>query len=106
METTNHPSKRIMCHEIDSSTLNLNKHIQCCDPGGGQVVHVMSQFMRGCTYTLDGFHLGLVKWVISKCQPFAVVEDEELQDLFWMLHAKVDIPSWITLAKDTLMSSS
>jgi len=62
--------------------------------------------MRGCTYTLDGFHLGLVKWVISKCQPFAVVEDEELQDLFWMLHAKVDIPSWITLAKDTLMSSS
>jgi len=58
--------------------------------------------MRGSTYTWEGFHLGLVKWVISQCWPFAVVKDEELQQLFQMLHAKVMIPSQITLTNNYL----
>jgi len=37
------------------------------------------------TYTCEDFCTSIASWVVNKCHPFAIIEDQELHDLFCML---------------------
>lgn len=42
----------------------------------------------------------LIQWVVRKHRPFAIIEDEDLLDIFMMLYAKVQVPSAQTISRD------
>jgi hypothetical protein len=39
-------------------------------------------------------------WVSRRHRPFAIVEDEELMDIFKDLNSKVEVPSRFTVSRD------
>ncbi len=44
--------------------------------------------------------LKLLTWVVRRHQPFAIVEDPELLEIFQMLYARVDVPSARTISRN------
>ena len=60
----------------------------------------MEKFAAGCTYLREGLHWRLLRWVVHKNRPYTIVDDEELHEVFAMLHAKAKIPCMNTLAGD------
>ncbi|KIJ35364.1 hypothetical protein M422DRAFT_180834, partial [Sphaerobolus stellatus SS14] len=71
----------------DTSTGNLQHHVDKCEPKRTKQTHAMEKFAQGAGYTCDGFQFGLVKWITSASRPFIIVEDQGLTDLFKMLYA-------------------
>lgn len=82
------------------STSNLDKHVKVCDPKVAKGGSSIAEYAHGSSYSKEKFRYGVATWV-SKChRPFKIIEDAPLQDLFKMLYAKVDIPSWKTVGRD------
>lgn len=95
-----HPKKSCTRVRTDPSTMNLNKHINKCDPpivtGQGSI----AQYAAGSTYNKAEFRYLTTVWVTHCHRPFAIVEDEPLQDMFKMLYAKVEVPSAKTVSRN------
>ena len=83
----------------DASTGNLRKHIAYCQPSSKEF-QIMEKFAGGCTYSREGLHWRLLHWVVRKNRPYTIVNDEELREVFAMLHANLKIPCVNTLAGD------
>ena len=60
----------------------------------------MEKFAGGCTYSREGLCWCLLRWVVCKNRPYTIVNDEELREVFAMLHAKAKIPCANILAGD------
>ena len=60
----------------------------------------MEKFAGGCTYSREGLRWRLLRWVVCKNRPYTIIDDEELREVFAMLHAKAKIPCANTLAGD------
>ncbi|KIJ29108.1 hypothetical protein M422DRAFT_85837, partial [Sphaerobolus stellatus SS14] len=82
------------------STGNLNRHVQVCDPAETPESVAMAKFVSGHGYSREGFRFSVAKWVSKRCHPFNIIEDAELQDLFRMLYARVEIPSRMSVRRD------
>jgi len=93
MMFVSHPNMTITRHINDSSTTNLHKHVLCCMPEDSTAATKLKTWAHGSTYTCEDFRTGIVSWVVNKCRPFAIIEDEELHALFLMLDPQVEIPS-------------
>ena len=96
------PSTSVTCHINNASTTNLNKHIAKCAPEESVMAVKMMKWAAGSTYSCQRFWVGLVKWVVARCHPFSIVEDEQLCMLFTMLDPKVEIPSHHSVQHDIL----
>jgi hypothetical protein len=87
------------CKANDVSTGNLMKHANMCQPKASSAsTLVMQKFTGG--YSCEGFCWLLLPWIICKNWPYALVEDEELGNIFWMLNSKVQVPCTNTLVGD------
>ena len=51
-------------------------------------------------YSHEGLHWRLLHWVVHKNRLYTIVDDEELCEVFAMLHAKAKIPCTNTLTGD------
>jgi hypothetical protein len=58
----------------------------------------MEKFAGG--YTRERLRWKLLRWVVLKNRPFAIVEDEELVEILAMLNPKVNSPSGQTVGRD------
>ena len=87
------PSIMWMCRSKDHSTGNLKRHVRECEPAEMGESKAMAKFVAGFTYTREDFRFQIAKWITKHCHPFAIIEDEELLKVFWMLHASVNVPS-------------
>jgi len=103
LTTARHPSHIRTRRSDDVSTGNLNRHIRECDPVATLEHKVMAKFVAGCTYTQERFRFQLALWVVQKCRPYAIVEDEELGTAFRMLHGSVEVPSRFSVIRDINM---
>src|SRR6266481_4053144 len=74
----------------DTSTGNLRKHIAFCVPQLNES-KIMEKFATGCTYSCEGFRWLVMRWVVCKNRPYTIIDDEEVCDIFRMLHANVNI---------------
>ena len=97
-----HPDTTIMHHINDSSTMNLHKHAVCCTPEDSAAATNLKTWAHRNTYTCEDFHVGVVSWVVNKCHPFTIIEDQELCSLFCMLDPQVKIPSWHSVQCDIM----
>ena len=84
----------------DKSTSNLVHHADRCTPGTTTPTTSISSFTHGSTYSYPKFHVRLALWVVQHHRPFAIVEDNELIDIFMDLNNKVEVPSRITVSWD------
>ena len=100
--TSSHPSSSVTHHINDASTTNLNKHVAKCAPEESVTAVKMTKWAAGSTYSRQKFRVGLVEWVVAKCRPFSIVEDEQLHMLFTMLDPKVEMPSRHSVQRDIL----
>jgi hypothetical protein len=57
-------------------------------------------FAQGSTYIPQKLHMKLTIWVVHHHQPFAIVENDELIDIFMDLNNKVEVPSRFTVSRD------
>jgi len=96
------PSSSVTQHFNDASTTNLNKHVAKCAPEESITAVKMTKWAAGSTYSHQSFQVGLVEWVVAKCHPFSIVEDEQLRMLFTMLDPKVEILSHHSVQHDIL----
>jgi len=69
-------------------------------PSESTSAKIMERFAAGCTYSCDSFRWKLVYWITNKNQPYAIIEDPELIDIFHMLHGKLEVPCASTLSKN------
>ena len=60
----------------------------------------ITAFAHGSTYTPQKFQMKLAIWVARRHRPFAIVEDEELVNIFMDLNNKVEVPSHFTVSRD------
>ena len=60
----------------------------------------MVKFVAGFTYTCEGFRFQIAKWTTKCCHPLSIIEDEELIEAFWRLHALVTVPSQFSVGQD------
>jgi len=99
---TRSPSVVVTRVRHDESTSNLLHHADKCVPGAMTQTSTSSitAFAHGSTYSYLKFHLKLALWVSRRHQPFAIVEDEELIDIFIDLNNKVEVPSRSTVSRD------
>jgi hypothetical protein len=84
----------------DESTSNLVRHADRCTPGATTPTTSISSFAHGSTYSYPKFRVKLALWVARRHRPFAIVEDDELIDIFMDLNNKVEVPSRITVSRD------
>ena len=75
-------------------------HIQIYDPKLHVGSATLTSFAHGLTYTPHKFHVRLALWVARQHQPFSIIKDEELIEIFMDLNDKVVILSWYTLSND------
>ena len=60
----------------------------------------MASYVHGSSYTPERLRIKVAIWV-SRCnRPFAIIEDQELLDIFCDLHSKVETPSRQTVSRD------
>ena len=89
----------------DVSTGNLHKHIALCVPQLNKS-KIMEKFAMGCTYSCKGFCWLVMCWVVRKNRPYTIIDDEEVCDIFWMLHVNINILCTNTLAVDIKLTHS
>lgn len=99
---TRSPSIVVTRVRHDESTSNLLRHADKCAPGAMTQTSTSSitSFAHGSTYSYPKFRLKLALWVSRRHRPFAIVEDEELIDIFMDLNNKVEVPSRSTVSRD------
>ncbi len=95
-----HPNKSCTRLRTDASTTNLNKHVDKCDPPVASGNKSIAQYAAGSTYNKAEFRYLTTVWIARCHRPFAIIEDEPLQDMFKMLYAKVEVPSASTVSRD------
>jgi len=94
------PSVIVTRVQHNESTSNLVRHADKCTPGATTVTASITAFAHGSSYSYPKFQLKLALWVARRHRPFAIVEDEELIDIFMDLNNKVEVPSQQTLSRD------
>ncbi len=93
-----HPSSKVICVRHDNSTSNLKNHsIKCAPPKVGTMIE---DHIPGTKYSKALMRLKLLTWVIQRHQPYAIVEDPELLEIFQMLYARVDVLSARTISRN------
>jgi hypothetical protein len=60
----------------------------------------ISAFAQGSTYTPHKFRMKIALWIARRHRPFAIIEDDELVDIFTDLNNKVEVPSRFTVSRD------
>lgn len=75
-------------------------HFRSCEKKDPSDQVKISDFAHGSSYDKGKMRFLLALWVSRHHRPFAIIEDKELQDIFRMLYARVDIPSRKTLSRD------
>ena len=95
-----HPSKFITraCH--DGSTSNLRWHVERCAPADSPEARQMASYVHGSSYSPEKLRMKVAIWVSRRNWPFAIIEDQELLDIFHDLHNKVETPSRQTVSRD------
>lgn len=58
--------------------------------------------MPGAKYSKSLMRFKLMRWVVRRHRPYAIVEDAELREIFEMLYALVEVPSARTLSRDVI----
>jgi hypothetical protein len=94
------PSVRVTRVRHDDSTSNLVRHVKNCDGGTLVAAGSLKDFAHGSTYTPHKLRMKLALWIARRHRPFAIVEDNELLDIFKDLNNKVDVPSRHTVSRD------
>ncbi|KAF8999899.1 hypothetical protein BDZ89DRAFT_894711, partial [Hymenopellis radicata] len=81
------------------STSNLIRHMNACkpDPTPGTQTKLTATMSK---YTKGGLRFRLAKWVTRRHRPDAIVEDDELIEIFEYLNPKVETPSAKTTRRD------
>jgi hypothetical protein len=92
--TPRNPSKRITRPRTDESTSNLNRHAKSCD------LSTAAASMPRSNYEIGLFRYLVATWSARRARPFAIIEDEELREIFLMLNSIVEIHSRQTVARD------
>src|SRR5882762_5503026 len=93
------PSIEVTRVRHDDSTSNLVRHVKACDGGMiGTGSGSITVFAQGSTYTPQKFCMKLAIWVACHHRPFAIIEDDELRDIFTDLNSKVEVPSRFTVS--------
>ncbi|KZT31094.1 hypothetical protein SISSUDRAFT_995525, partial [Sistotremastrum suecicum HHB10207 ss-3] len=95
-----HPNKTVARVANDNSTSNLNSHVKKCEPTATAESRRMEGFAAGSSYRRERMRWMVVQWVAKKNRPLAIIEDEELEDIFRMLYASVHIPCRQTISID------
>ncbi|KLO09606.1 hypothetical protein SCHPADRAFT_811236, partial [Schizopora paradoxa] len=94
-----HPSVKVVRAQHDNSTSNLKVHgIKCSPLKKGTV----EEFVPGAKYSKACLRFKLMRWIVRVHRPYAIVEDEDLLDMFRMLYAKVEVPSARTISRDVI----
>ena len=80
----------------------MKKHADECDAKHEDLPRQQSiaVFAQGVTYSYPRFRVKIALWIARHHRPFAIIEDQELQEAFQMLYSRVEIPSRITVARD------
>jgi hypothetical protein len=60
----------------------------------------MTAFTQGSTYNSATHQMKIALWVVQWSRPFAIVEDDELLDIFHDLNSKCTTPSASTVSRD------
>lgn len=94
-----HPSERCIRSRCNDSTSALIQHVKKCDPQNSHPAELMERFTSGCSYRREDFHVWLIIWIVKRCRPFSIVDDDELRLLFQMLYKGVHIPSQSTISR-------
>ena len=84
----------------EDSTMNLLCHVKSCE---GQVVDAsksIANYAHGLTYSKAELRYLVSLWVFKCHRPFAIMDDEPLQQILWMLYAKVETPLATTISRD------
>ncbi len=85
---------------MDSSTSNINGHIDPCDTDVTEGQASIANFSRGSTYNKAHFRYLTTQWVSTCFCLFAIIEDAPLVAMFKMLYAQVEVPSADTASRD------
>ena len=94
------PSITVNRSRHDESTSNLVRHVDKCSPGDAAASTAIAMFAHGSTYSYPKFRMKIALWVSWCHRPFAIIEDDELIDLFRDLYNKVEVPSQSTVSRD------
>lgn len=73
-----HPSITVTHARYDSSTGNLTQHVKKCAPKPNAETKAINAYMHGSMYSRSKMCYKLIRWVVRKHRPFAIVEDEDL----------------------------
>ncbi|KAJ3511231.1 hypothetical protein NMY22_g15715 [Coprinellus aureogranulatus] len=98
------PSVVVNRARTDESTSNLNRHVRTC-PAGQPVTTqstALTNYVHGHSYSSARHRVSLSLWCARAKRPYAIVEDAELVGLFKDLYAGVEMPSRVTVSRDTL----
>jgi len=91
---TSDPLKYVTRSRIDDSTSNLLRHVAICNPSALPTIAPTSNF------DLGRFRYLVAAWSARRARPHSIIEDEELRDIFTMLHSAVRIHSHQTVSRD------
>ncbi|KAL1941383.1 hypothetical protein VTO73DRAFT_7200 [Trametes versicolor] len=95
-----YPNKHIDRADSEDSTGNLRWHADYCDPDKTPEAELLSTYTHGVTYTAARMQLLLTLWCAWHHCPYAIIEDLEIQEIFWMLYLRVYIPSHTTVSRN------
>lgn len=98
--SSRNPSITVARACYNSLTGNLTQHVKKCAPKPNAESKAINTFMHGSTYSRSKMRYKLIRWVVRNHRPFAIVEDEDLLDIFKMLYAEVQVPSARTISRD------
>ncbi len=95
-----HPRTKITRARHDVSTSNLKNHAESCAPSKDPKQGTLDKDVAGANYSRAKFRFILLRWIVCRHRPFAIVEDPELIEAFQMLYAQAEIPSARTISRD------
>jgi hypothetical protein len=81
---------------------NLICHVKNCDGGTLVRAGTLKESAHGSLYTPHNFQMKITLWVVCRHCPFAIVEDDELVEIFKDLNNKVVVPSRSTVSQDVV----
>ncbi|KAF8580011.1 hypothetical protein K439DRAFT_1236255, partial [Ramaria rubella] len=94
------PSKCVARSRMDDLTSNLVSHKEQCAPGHEAGQNSIKSFAHGSMYSTGRLWHLLVLWVAHRHQPYAIIQDPELLEIFKMLFEPAQIPSPHSLSQD------
>ncbi len=98
--STRNPSMKITRARHDVSTSNLKNHAESCAPSKDPRQGTLNKDIAGANYSKAKFRYLLLRWIVLRHRPFAIVDDPELVEAFQMLYDSVTIPSARTVSRD------